>query len=180
ADRASGHAPALGALRARVGSVAGVALVGRHPDHRPGRLEGAGLHVRAGVLAAEAPSAPLRDDLQDPHACPSWVRARRGAPGGPDADQSQEIANRSYVTQSSQPFNRRGPDLVRGPRSRRRDSGTKFEWAPRRGRLAVAPRSESTWWRTTTMAPRRVSRGAPCDRTCAWSISRHRVSDRQR
>src|SRR2546429_4918892 len=67
AHRAGGHAPALGALRARVGRVRGVALEGRHADDGLRRLERADLHVRARDLAAQAAGATLGRDLENFH-----------------------------------------------------------------------------------------------------------------
>src|SRR3990167_8142091 len=67
AGRAGGHAPALRALRARVGRVGGVALEGRDADHGLRGLELAGLHVGARQLAPEAAGALLRMDREDAH-----------------------------------------------------------------------------------------------------------------
>src|SRR3990170_4155933 len=113
ADGARGHAPALGALSAGVGGVARVAFEGGDPDDGLRRLEGPRLHVRAGVLAAETAGAPLRNNPQDSHACPSWVRRRRGAPGPAGRGTGSGIRNRLYVTQSSRSFNRRRRSLCR-------------------------------------------------------------------
>src|SRR5262249_13230056 len=66
-DRAGRHAPALGALEAGVGGVAGVRLERRHADDGLGRLEHPGLLVRASQLAAHAARAALRRDLEDLH-----------------------------------------------------------------------------------------------------------------
>src|SRR5262249_1741578 len=60
-------APALGALEARVGGIARVALEGGHADDRLRGLERARLHVGARQLAPEAAGAPLRHDPQHLH-----------------------------------------------------------------------------------------------------------------
>src|SRR5262249_13029037 len=65
ADRARGHAPALGALHAGVGSVGRVAFEGRHADDGFGRLVLAGLHVRAGQLAAQTAGAAFGCHLEN-------------------------------------------------------------------------------------------------------------------
>src|SRR5438477_8519776 len=67
AHRAGGHAPALRALRARVGSVRGVTLEGRYADDGLRRLERADLHVGARDLTAQAAGAPLGRDLENFH-----------------------------------------------------------------------------------------------------------------
>src|SRR3989442_11988229 len=67
ADRARRHAPALGTLHASIGRVGGVAFERRHADDGLGRLVLAGLHVRAGQLAAQTAGAALGGDLEDAH-----------------------------------------------------------------------------------------------------------------
>src|SRR3972149_7173822 len=97
-------APSLGALGAGGWSVARVPLVVRHPDHGLGRLEGAGLHVRAGELAPETARALLGDDLEDFHRGRETdqrrlgLRARAGPPPSSRAmNASSGVAGRGII-----------------------------------------------------------------------------------